>query len=73
MTACLPPSAVWSADVDYIVKHCRAIQSEEYASVAANMILDLLVVVIPIPSVWKLQLALSKKIFVTTMFSLGLA
>ncbi|TGO61807.1 hypothetical protein BCON_0024g00070 [Botryotinia convoluta] len=73
MTVCLPISAQWSPDIEFASSHCRAIQSEEFASVAANMVLDLLIVAIPIPSVCALQMALGKKLFVTSMFSLELA
>lgn len=72
MTSCNPPSASWSSDINYTIAHCKPIQQQEFASVAVNMALDLAVVIIPMPSVWRLQLRLSKKIFVTLMFSCGL-
>lgn len=41
-------------------------------SVAINVALDLMVVALPIPVVWKLQMPNKKKIAVTGMFSLGI-
>ncbi|KAF7957204.1 hypothetical protein EAE96_002795 [Botrytis aclada] len=73
MTVCLPVSAQWSPDIMFTLAHCRAIQTQEFASVGANMALDLIIVMIPIPSVWSLQMSVAKKVFVTSMFSLGLA
>jgi hypothetical protein len=73
LIVCLSVSAQWSKDVAFTLSHCRAIQSEEFASVGANMALDLIIVAIPIPSVWGLKMTLSKKIFVTSIFSMGLA
>jgi hypothetical protein len=73
MTVCLPVKALWSADIEFVVAHCRTYATQEYASVAANMALDLMVVIIPMPAVWKLKLPTSKKTFVMLMFSFGLA
>ena len=71
LTICNPPSAFWSVDpMDHLTK-CHPIQTQQYASVTANMILDLAVVILPLPAVWKLQLRTSKKFFVSLMFSLG--
>jgi hypothetical protein len=72
LTICNPPSAFWSLNpVDQATK-CHPIQRQQYASVAANMLLDLAVVIIPLPSIWKLQLPMGKKLFVTLMFGLGI-
>ncbi|KAF2726515.1 hypothetical protein EJ04DRAFT_398336, partial [Polyplosphaeria fusca] len=73
MTACNPPSAAWALDPMIAMAKCHPIQQQEFASVSVNMALDLAVVVIPMPAVWKLQLPMRKKITVTCLFSLGLA
>ena len=73
MTICDPPSALWNLDPMVAFTHCHPIQRQEYASVAANMALDLAVVIVPLPAVWKLQMPVDKKVKVSLMFSLGLA
>jgi hypothetical protein len=72
MTACSPPSAAWALDPMVAFAKCHPIQRQEFASVGANMVLDLAVVIVPMPMVWKLQLAMKKKIMVISLFSLGL-
>jgi hypothetical protein len=37
-----------------------------------NVVLDLTIIALPIPRLWNLQLAFSKKIMLTGLFSLGL-
>ncbi|KAF1831501.1 hypothetical protein BDW02DRAFT_454480, partial [Decorospora gaudefroyi] len=73
MTACNPPSAAWALDPMVMIAHCHPIQRQEFASVSVNMALDLAVVLIPLPVVWKLQMPTVKKLQVSFLFSLGLA
>ena len=73
MTACDPPSAAWALDPMVAVASCHPIQRQEFASVSANMALDLAVVLISLPVLWKLQMPTYKKIQVTGLFRLGLA
>ena len=72
LTICNPPSAFWSVDPIEQATQCHPIQQQQYASVAVNMVLDLAVVVLPLPSIWQLQLPIGKKVFITLMFSMGL-
>lgn len=73
MTACKYPAAAWALDPMIAMANCHPIQRQEFASVSVNMALDLAVVIIPMPSVWKLQMSTEKKVFVSGIFSLGLA
>ncbi|ORY10763.1 hypothetical protein BCR34DRAFT_470403, partial [Clohesyomyces aquaticus] len=75
LTICIPTSAFWSLDPVVHRNKCRSKHSQEYRLLpllAANMVLDLAVVLIPLPSIWQLQLPPQKKLFVTLMFSIGL-
>ncbi|KAF2199992.1 hypothetical protein GQ43DRAFT_359150, partial [Delitschia confertaspora ATCC 74209] len=72
MAACNPPSAAWDLDPMVALAKCRPIQQQEYASVSVNMFLDLSIVILPLPQIWKLQMAPSKKLFASFMFSFGL-
>lgn len=68
MTQCKPIAASWKPALG----HCRPIQHQELASVSINMVLDLLIVLLPMPIIWRLQMRLSKKIELTVLFSIGL-
>ena len=52
--------------------NCKPIQHEEYASVSVSMALDLVIVALPLPTIWTLQMPLRRKIGVSFLFSLGL-
>ncbi|KAI1338182.1 hypothetical protein F5Y15DRAFT_134431 [Xylariaceae sp. FL0016] len=69
VTACSPYWAFWDAAL--AATNCRPLEIQETASVAVNLFLDLSVVLMPIPVVWKLQMPANKKIGVTAMFGLG--
>lgn len=68
MTQCKPIAASW----DPTLGHCRPIQRQQYASVSVNMTLDLLVGVLPMPTVWALKMSVRKKLSLTFLFSVGL-
>lgn len=68
MTQCKPLAASWNPTLG----HCKPIQHEEYASVSVNMALDLVIVALPLPTIWTLQMPLRRKIGVSILFSLGL-
>ncbi|KAK8097747.1 uncharacterized protein PG998_013233 [Apiospora kogelbergensis] len=71
MTQCDHISDAW--DPVLSKTNCRPRSIQEIASVAVNLLLDLLVVIPPLPSVWKLQIPVDKKIGVTIMLTIGLA
>lgn len=51
--------------------HCGGITKQEISSSAVNMILDLAIVVLPMPEIWLLQLPFKKKIAINVILSLG--
>lgn len=69
MTQCRPVWAAW--DQVLSETNCRPAGPHELASVAANLFLDLAVVLTPSPVIWKLHMPTRKKVGVSTMFSLG--
>ena len=73
MTHCKPIQASWDPNPVVQATKCRPIYKQELASVAINLVLDMLVVLLPTPMVWKLQISTRKKIFISANFSFGLA
>ncbi|CAG8943937.1 unnamed protein product [Penicillium salamii] len=51
---------------------CGDIRKIQYASAGFNMGMDLLVVLLPLPVIWKLRMSSRKKIGVTTAFAIGI-
>lgn len=66
---CTPIAYHWDKT---ITGHCISYWKGEVASGAINAILDLILVIMPIPVVWQLQMPLRGKITVTAIFSLAL-
>lgn len=52
--------------------HCGNTFAVEIVSGAINLILDWLLILMPMPIVWRLQMPTKKKITVTSIFSLGI-
>lgn len=69
MTNCIPLSHLWNPVPG---GWCRELTTEEYTSVAFNLVIDLGIWVLPMPVLWNLQMPFRKKVFVTIMFSIGL-
>lgn len=70
LTNCTPVDQLWKQHPN---GHCRDMQYSDYATVGMNMFLDLAIFVLPMPTLWSLQLPAKKKAIITVMFSLGLA
>lgn len=67
MTNCRPLEASWNPALG----HCKPVKRQEFASVSINMVIDLAIVLLPLPTIWTLQMRLKKKVFISFMFSLG--
>ncbi len=52
--------------------HCGDTTSQEIASASINMVLDLSIVILPMPVLWGLQLPLRKKVWLSGVLSIGL-
>ncbi|GLA55347.1 hypothetical protein AnigIFM63604_001995 [Aspergillus niger] len=52
--------------------HCGDSVKMDVATATINMILDLFIVILPLPSLWKLQMSWTRKAMLSGIFSLGL-
>ncbi|PYI03136.1 hypothetical protein BO78DRAFT_323449 [Aspergillus sclerotiicarbonarius CBS 121057] len=66
---CRPINANWNITVH---RTCGDVAKTEYASAGFNLAVDLVVVTLPMPIVWSLQMPKEKKVTVTAAFLLGL-
>lgn len=69
MTNCQPLSHLWDPVPG---GWCRELTDEEYTSVAFNLLIDLGIVILPMPVLWRLKMPLQNKISVSIMFGIGL-
>jgi len=70
--ACKPISAVWKGwDRESSPEYCINQQAFYFAAAGFNIALDIAVVSIPIPELWKLKLGRRKKCFLLAIFSVG--
>jgi hypothetical protein len=68
--ACTPISASW--DPLLHETHCWPWQYHSISAVSVNMFLDVVIVAMPLPVVWNIQMPMKKKIGVSAMFCVGL-
>jgi hypothetical protein len=69
MTQCRPIYQQWNPQPGGT---CRNLVVQELTSVSLNMIIDIIIVILPLPVLWSLQLAVRSKLAVSVMFSIGL-
>lgn len=70
LTNCIPLSQYWDPKP---TGWCRDTLISDNATVAVNLVLDVLVLALPLPVLWRLQMSVRDKLTVTSMFSLGFA
>ncbi|KAI8631860.1 hypothetical protein F5Y19DRAFT_463039 [Xylariaceae sp. FL1651] len=51
---------------------CQDVTIEQFTIIGFNLVIDLAIVIFPMPILWQLQMPRHSKIFVTMMFSIGL-
>ena len=68
LAQCSPISDFWSKPIDH--RHCINISIHEYFAIS-SIILDVLILCMPWPMVWRLQMALKHKVAVLSIFMLG--
>jgi hypothetical protein len=70
---CYPTDNIWLAMVGSPERaaHCYTTLPMIYASAILNMIIDVAILSIPMPLVWRLQMPLRQKIAVSAIFLLG--
>ncbi|PGH02831.1 hypothetical protein GX51_04443 [Blastomyces parvus] len=70
--ACQPISYYWTQVQDPKGGYCRYEPHVFYlGNAAANVATDVLILIVPIPLIWKLQMPTTKKILVSSLFLLG--
>ncbi|KAI0542740.1 hypothetical protein GGR58DRAFT_510037 [Xylaria digitata] len=69
LTNCIPLSQYWDPQPG---GWCRDTIVGDNATVAANLFLDVAVLALPMPVLWRLQMSIRDKLTVTAMFSIGL-
>lgn len=69
LTTCTPDiSQLWNPRPDGF---CRDLNIGQLGSVSTNLGLDILIIILPMPFLWTLQMTLRNKIMVSVVFSLG--
>ena len=66
---CHPPNAAF--DPMLFTDHCIAMQSYYEGVTAANMCIDIIMLLLPVHMVWRLKLSIKQKIVLTCIFMLG--
>ena len=66
---CTPRKKIWNP---FITGHCISIMAPIQASAIFNVFCDFLILILPMPCVWRLHLPLKKKILMTIIFAAGL-
>ncbi|ORY67016.1 uncharacterized protein BCR38DRAFT_407036 [Pseudomassariella vexata] len=69
LTNCQPIDQMWNPVPD---GWCRDLSIDEFVSVSINLVLDLSIVLLPMPVLWRMQMTTRKKVFISIMFGLGL-
>ncbi|KAI1203455.1 hypothetical protein F5X97DRAFT_330143 [Nemania serpens] len=68
LTNCIPLSQYWDPKP---TGWCRDTLIGDNATVAVNLVLDVLVLALPLPVLWRLQMSIRDKLTVTAMFGFG--
>ncbi|PHH63444.1 hypothetical protein CDD81_5823 [Ophiocordyceps australis] len=67
--ACRPITAIWDANTK---GHCFPLSIIPYASAVSSCVMDLYVLLLPLPVVWSLNLSFTWKLRILAVFNLGL-
>ena len=68
---CRPVSAGWKTSIGVDEQTCVNLIAYNYISAASTIVLDVLIIIMPWPMIWKLQMPLRRKIAVTGVFLLA--
>ncbi|KAH7413886.1 hypothetical protein DE146DRAFT_750076 [Phaeosphaeria sp. MPI-PUGE-AT-0046c] len=64
------PAAAWTSG-KMLIKYCDDISMATTSRAITNAVMDLLIVVSPLPIIWQMRMSLTQKIQVTGIFALG--
>lgn len=68
---CSPLEGAWRAWDGSVKAHCRDINAQSWSAAILNIVLDLAMIILPLPELSKIRLSVAKKFQVLLMFSLG--
>ena len=66
---CQPVGSYWQP---LLQQHCIDSQKFYWANGISNLLLDVIILTLPIPVIWRLQMSLRRKISLTVIFALGI-
>lgn len=66
---CWPISGAWTNWDGTFKGHCNSINLQGWTSAAINIVLDLVVIILPLPELWKMQMSTQKKLSIISMVS----
>lgn len=69
---CWPVSFSWTYWDGEHVGNCSSMLAQGWANSSLDMFADIAVLLLPLPTIWKLRLSLEKKLSILSMFSVGL-
>ena len=67
---CTPREKIWNPLLD--TGHCFDLYATFQTTGVFNVISDFAILILPMPSVWKLQMSLKRKMLMTAIFATGL-
>ena len=67
---CKPIAAAWNPDITS--KHCINIRDYFVSTSSLNVVIDFAILILPLPPLWRLQLATSRKVTISSIFLLGI-
>lgn len=68
---CLPASYNWTSWDGVSVGHCNDLNVQTYAFGAINMLCDVIIIILPLPELYKLQVKARQRSQLIVIFSLG--
>ena len=66
---CQPVGSYWQPKLQ---QHCIDSQKFYWANGISNLLLDVIILCLPVPMIWKLQMSTKRKISLTLVFALGI-
>lgn len=72
LVACIPVTAFWNRLIlPPSSFKCSPTMAYQWASAITSVVIDLVVLLLPVPRLWKLQISLQNKIRIIAVFMLG--
>lgn len=68
---CRPIRGAWEAWDGEFEGHCNNINLQGWTSAAFNILLDLIVFILPLPSLYKMKMSMQNKFSIMVMFCVG--